>query len=275
MKPVHVGHCLDSQDRHRKSHSRHDALARREGVGHGLARHCPRPQKASEHLGIARAYGSYDELLADPEIEAIYNPLPNDGHVPWTLKAARAGKHVLCEKPMAMNARELSALKPLARKVHLAEAFMVRHHPQWIEVRELLRAGEIGRITHMHVAFQYYNDNPKDIRNQLKTGGGALYDIGCYAIVAGRWFFEAEPKRAAGMADRDPASSLIGCFRHCWISARAAYSRSRWPPKAYPPAHPHIRHHGQDGHHHSLQSAAGCTNHLFHEQWLVLVGPRR
>ncbi len=176
------------------------------------SRDVARAQRQATALGIPRAYGSYDELLADPEIEAIYNPLPNDSHVPWTLKAARAGKHVLCEKPMAMSARELSVLKPLARKVHIAEAFMVRHHPQWIEVRELLRRGEVGRVTHMHVAFQYYNDDPKDIRNQTKTGGGALYDIGCYAIVAGRWFFEAEPKRVAGMADRDPRSKIDRLF---------------------------------------------------------------
>ncbi|MDP9138845.1 MAG: Gfo/Idh/MocA family oxidoreductase [Pseudomonadota bacterium] len=169
------------------------------------SRDITRARRQAKALGIARAYGSYDELLADPNIEAVYNPLPNDGHVQWTVKAARAGKHVLCEKPMAMNARELSALKPFARKVHLAEAFMVRHHPQWLEVRERLRAGEIGRITHMQVTFHYYNDDRKNIRNQTKTGGGALYDIGCYAIVAGRWFFEAEPRRAVGMADRDPA----------------------------------------------------------------------
>lgn len=171
------------------------AIASRDGA---------RARQQAQALGIARAYGSYEELLADPDIEAIYNPLPNDGHVPWTLKAARAGKHVLCEKPMAMNAKELAVLRPLARKVHLAEAFMVRHHPQWLEVRDRLRGGEIGRLTHMHVAFHYYNDDRKNIRNRLKTGGGALYDIGCYAIVAGRWFFEAEPRRAAGMADRDP-----------------------------------------------------------------------
>jgi predicted dehydrogenase len=168
------------------------------------SREIARARRDARALGIAKAYGSYDELLADPDIEVIYNPLPNDGHVPWTLKAARAGKHVLCEKPMAMNARELSVLKPFARKVHIAEAFMVRHHPQWLEVRERLRGGEIGRITHIHVAFHYYNDDRKNIRNQVKTGGGALYDIGCYAIVAGRWFFEAEPRRAVGMADRDP-----------------------------------------------------------------------
>jgi predicted dehydrogenase len=168
------------------------------------SRDLARARGQAQRLGIAKAYGSYEQLLADPDIEAVYNPLPNDSHVPWTLRAAKAGKHVLCEKPMAMNAKELSVLKPLARKVHLAEAFMVRHHPQWIEVRERLRAGEIGRITHMHVAFHYYNEDRRDIRNQVKTGGGALFDIGCYAIVAGRWFFEAEPKRAAGMADRDP-----------------------------------------------------------------------
>jgi predicted dehydrogenase len=154
--------------------------------------------------GIARAYGSYEEVLEDPEVEIVYVPLPNNLHAEWTLKAAKAGKHVLCEKPMAMNAKELEKLKPLARKVHIAEAFMVRFHPQWMEARDRVRKGEIGRVTHIHVAFAYSNKDPKNIRNIAKTGGGALYDIGCYAIVAGRWFYEADPVRAAGLADRDP-----------------------------------------------------------------------
>ena len=153
--------------------------------------------------GFERAYGSYEELLADPEIEIVYIPLPNNLHVEWTAKAARAGKHVLCEKPMSMNAAELRKLKPHARKVHIAEAFMVRFHPQWIETRERVRKGEIGRVTHIHVAFAYNNTDPRNIRNIAQTGGGAIYDIGCYAIVAARWFFEAEPVRVAGLLDRD------------------------------------------------------------------------
>ncbi|WP_280151199.1 Gfo/Idh/MocA family oxidoreductase [Piscinibacter sp. XHJ-5] len=159
---------------------------------------------AAEKLGIPVAHGSYEALLADPGIEAIYNPLPNHLHVPWTLAAARAGKHVLCEKPMAMTAAELEVLRPHASRVHIREAFMVRHHPQWIQAREELRRGVIGELCFMQVPFSYFNDDPANIRNRPDIGGGALYDIGCYAIVAGRWFFEADPVRVIASLDRDP-----------------------------------------------------------------------
>jgi predicted dehydrogenase len=159
---------------------------------------------AAKSLGIARAYGSYEELLADPAIEAIYNPLPNHLHVPMTLAAARAGKHVLCEKPMALNAKELDLLRPFAERVHIREAFMVRFHPQWSETRELIRRGAIGELRFMHVPFSYFNNDPKNVRNIAAIGGGGLYDIGCYAITAGRWFFEREPERVVALVDRDP-----------------------------------------------------------------------
>jgi predicted dehydrogenase len=168
------------------------------------SRNLERAQAFARTNGIARAYGSYDQVLKDPEVELIYIPLPNHLHVEWAIKAAKAGKHVLCEKPIGMNAKEAEKLKPYARKVHIAEAFMVRFHPQWIETRDRVRKGEIGRVTHMHVVFAYNNLDPKNIRNIASTGGGALYDIGCYAIVAGRWFYEAEPVRAVGLSDRDP-----------------------------------------------------------------------
>jgi len=161
-------------------------------------------QAAADKLGIARAYGSYDELLADPSIEAIYNPLPNHLHVPMTLAAAQAGKHVLCEKPMSLTAAELDVLRPYASRVHIREAFMVRFHPQWIETRDLVRRGAIGELRFMHVLFSYFNADPANIRNLADIGGGALYDIGCYAIVAGRWFFEGNPKRVIATMDRDP-----------------------------------------------------------------------
>ncbi len=154
--------------------------------------------------GIPVAYGSYEELLADPTIDVIYNPLPNNLHVEWTLRAAQAGKHVLCEKPMAMNAAELERLRPVASQVHIAEAFMVRLHPQWIEVRDRVRAGELGELTHAHVAFAYTNTDPGNIRNISAVGGGALYDIGCYCVAAARWFFDAEVTRALALFDRDP-----------------------------------------------------------------------
>lgn len=162
-------------------------------------------EAAAARLGIPVAHGSYEALLADPRIEAVYNPLPNHLHVPMTLAAARAGKHVLCEKPMALTAAELDALRPYAARVHLREAFMVRHHPQWAEARERVRSGAIGEPRYLHVAFSYYNDDPANIRNQPGIGGGALYDIGCYAVVAGRWFYGGEPGRAAMIADHDPA----------------------------------------------------------------------
>jgi len=168
------------------------------------SRSLPQAEAAAASLGLTTAYGSYEALLADPTIEAIYNPLPNHLHVPMTLAAARAGKHVLCEKPMALSAAELEVLRPYASQVHLREAFMVRHHPQWLAAREQVRQGAIGELRTMQVAFSYFNADPANIRNRADIGGGALYDIGCYAIVAGRWFFEGEPERASATVDRDP-----------------------------------------------------------------------
>jgi predicted dehydrogenase len=168
------------------------------------SREAGKAKAAADALGIPVAHGSYEALLADPGIEAIYNPLPNHLHVPWTLAAAKAGKHVLCEKPMAMTAAELEALRPYASRVHIREAFMVRHHPQWINAREELRRGAIGELRYVQVPFSYFNDDPNNIRNRPDIGGGALYDIGCYAIVAGRWFFEADPVRVIASLDRDP-----------------------------------------------------------------------
>ena len=170
----------------------------------------------AQALGIPRAYGSYEDMLADPEIEAIYNPLPNHLHVPLTLQAAAAGKHVLCEKPIALSAEEAATLRAAAGRVRIEEAFMVRHHPQWQRARELLRAGRIGTPRAVQVAFSYFNDDPANIRNQAAIGGGALYDIGCYAILSGRWLFEAEPRRVlVARFQRQPkqsptASSLAG-----------------------------------------------------------------
>jgi len=161
-------------------------------------------EAAASTLGIAKAHGSYEALLADPTIEAIYNPLPNHLHVTLTLAAARAGKHVLCEKPMALTAADLEVLRPYASQVHIREAFMVRFHPQWVEVRERVRSGEIGEPRYMQVPFSYFNADPHNIRNRADIGGGALYDIGCYAIAAGRWFFEAEPERVIATFERDP-----------------------------------------------------------------------
>lgn len=162
-------------------------------------------REMAAELGTPAAYGSYEALLAAPDIEAVYNPLPNHLHVPLTLAAARAGKHVLCEKPVALTAAEAAQLKNAPPGILIAEAFMVRHHPQWLAARDLIRAGEIGELKAVNVLFSYFNDDPQNVRNQADIGGGGLYDIGCYAIVSGRFLFEAEPARVASLIDRDPA----------------------------------------------------------------------
>lgn len=163
-----------------------------------------RGRSTADSLGIPRSYGSYEALLADPEIEAIYNPLPNHLHVPLTLQAAAAGKHVLCEKPIAMTAAEAMQLREAAGKVLIAEAFMVRFHPQWLRARELVLSGRIGTLRVVQMSFGYNNVDPGNVRNKADIGGGGLYDIGCYAVVAGRYFLDAEPTRAISLVDRDP-----------------------------------------------------------------------
>jgi len=177
--------------------SRVDAIASRDPA---------KAQQAARELGAAKAYGSYEALLADPAIEAIYNPLPNELHVPWTLRALEAGKHVLCEKPIALTAAEAEALIAARQKSGklVAEAFMVRQHPQWRRARELANSGAIGRARAIQTFFSYYLMDPANIRN-IPPGGGGLYDIGCYAILTARFIFGAEPTRVIGVADFDPA----------------------------------------------------------------------
>jgi predicted dehydrogenase len=162
--------------------------------------------RAATALGIPAAYGSYEELLADPAIDAIYNPLPNPLHVLWTAKAAEAGKHVLCEKPLAVNADEARSLLAVRVRtgVLIGEAFMIRSHPQWLRVRRLIDDGRIGQLRAVMAFFSYFNVDPANIRNQLENGGGALYDIGCYCIQAARYGFGQEPSRVVGNIDRDP-----------------------------------------------------------------------
>ena len=181
----------------RCEHATVDAIASRDL---GKAR------EAAASLGIARAYGSYEELLADPEIDAIYNPLPNNMHVPWTIKAAEAGKHVLCEKPISMTVAEAKQLLPVRQRtgVKIGEAFMVDTHPQWIRVRELLDAGRIGELRAVMGFFSYYNVNPQNIRNIADAGGGGLMDIGCYMVHGARYAFRQEPTRAVALMERDP-----------------------------------------------------------------------
>jgi len=164
-------------------------------------------QFAAKRLAIPKAYGSYEELLADPEIDAIYNPLPNHLHVPWSIKALEAGKNVLCEKPIAMSAAEAQELLNVSgRYPHLKvmEAFMYRHHPQWQAVLQLVREGQIGDLENVHSFFSYRNIDPDNIRNRKDIGGGALMDIGCYCISLSRFLFAAEPKRLAARKESDP-----------------------------------------------------------------------
>ncbi|MCU1322735.1 MAG: oxidoreductase, Gfo/Idh/MocA family [Acidobacteriaceae bacterium] len=163
-------------------------------------------QQAAATLGIERAYGSYEELLADPTIEAIYNPLPNHLHVPWTIKAAEAGKHVLCEKPLSLTVAEAKTLVEVQARtgVMIGEAFMVRIHPQWLRTRELIAEGRIGDLRAIQGFFSYTNVNPANIRNIPEYGGGALMDIGCYPINIARFLFGEEPKRVMGCIERDP-----------------------------------------------------------------------
>jgi predicted dehydrogenase len=162
-------------------------------------------KKWAKALGIPKAYGSYEEMLADPSIEAVYNPLPNHLHVPLTLAAAKAGKHVLCEKPIAITAKEAKALKKAPRNIIIAEAFMVRHNPQWMAARDMVRKGVIGEVRAIQCLFSYFNRNPKNVRNMAKIGGGGLLDIGCYPITVARYIFGGEPSRVSSIIDRDPA----------------------------------------------------------------------
>ena len=174
-------------------------------IGAIASRDGARARHAAAALGIPLAYDSYEALLADPAIEAIYNPLPNHLHVPLTLQAAAAGKHVLCEKPIALTAQEALQLRAAAGKVLIAEAFMVRFHPQWLRARERVREGRIGTLRAVQMFFGYNNLDLGNVRNNADIGGGGLYDIGCYAIAAGRYFFDAEPLRGVALIDRDPA----------------------------------------------------------------------
>ncbi len=159
---------------------------------------------AAAKLGIDRAYGSYEDMLTDPDIEAVYNPLPNHLHVPLTLAAAKAGKHVLCEKPIALTAREAIKLKKLPKGILVAEAFMVRHNPQWITARDWVKQGVIGEVRAVQAYFSYFNRDPKNVRNMVNIGGGGMYDIGCYPITVARFIFGAEPARVIAAFDRDP-----------------------------------------------------------------------
>ena len=164
-------------------------------------------EAAANQLGIDRAYGSYEELLADPNVDAIYNPLPNHLHVPWSIKALEAGKHVLCEKPIGLTAAEGQQLVDAAAsypQLKVMEAFMYRHHPQWQRAKSIVDGGGLGELRTIQSFFSYFNKDSQNIRNQKEIGGGALMDIGCYNISLSRFLFAAEPTRVLGLIERDP-----------------------------------------------------------------------
>jgi len=171
------------------------------------SRQLEKAQVAARRLGIEKAYGSYEELLADCDVDAIYLPLPNHLHVPWAIKALKAGKHVLCEKPIGLNAAEAQELLEASRKfprLKVMEAFMYQHHPQWQWAKKRVFEGKIGELRTIQSFFSYYNSDPNNIRNKADIGGGGLMDIGCYCISLSRFIFGAEPRRVCGIMEEDP-----------------------------------------------------------------------
>ncbi len=170
------------------------------------SRNYKKAKEVADSLGIASAYGSYEDLLNDDSIEAIYNPMPNHLHVPWAIKALEAGKHILCEKPIALSVTEAEELAAAAKKypqLKAMEAFMYRFHPQWIEAKELLDSGEIGELKTIQSFFSYFLDDPSNVRSVAEWGGGGLMDIGCYNISLSRFIFGSEPKRVVATLDYD------------------------------------------------------------------------
>ncbi len=169
-----------------------------------------RARDVADRLGIPRAYGSYEELLADPDVDAIYIPLPNHLHAEWTIASARAGKHVLCEKPLAMTSAEAQEMVDVCASagVRLMEAFMYRLHPSWEAVREMVASGRIGALRAVQSWFSYFNDDPKNIRNVAAFGGGALMDIGCYSVNLSRMLFDGEPLDVEASVSRDPTTGV-------------------------------------------------------------------
>jgi predicted dehydrogenase len=173
----------------------------------GIASRDPeKARRAAADLNIPKSYGSYQEMLADPDIEAVYNPLPNHLHVPWSIRAAEAGKHVLCEKPISLTVAECRTLMDARDRtgVKIGEAFMVRTHPQWLRAREIVRSGQIGDLRAIECAFSYFNRDPANVRNVDGWGGGGLMDIGCYPIQISRFLFGQQPIRVVGRLELDP-----------------------------------------------------------------------
>jgi predicted dehydrogenase len=175
------------------------------------SRDLARAKAVASELGIEKAYASYQDLLADKDIDAVYNPLPNHLHMQWSIRALKAGKHVLCEKPIALSVAEAEQLAGVAAahpKLKAMEAFMYRFHPQWQTAQRLVREGRIGQLRTIHTTFSYFNDDPQNIRNQRDIGGGALMDVGCYPVSLSRFIFDDEPKRVLGVIERDPKTNI-------------------------------------------------------------------
>ena len=174
------------------------------------SRNLEKAKETAQALGIPKYYGSYEELLEDDEIEAIYNPLPNHLHVPWTIKCMEAGKHVLCEKPIALTTGDVKKLIELRDKtgVKVGEAFMVKTHPQWLSILELIKEGEIGELRAIQGFFSYFNRDATNIRNILEVGGVSIWDIGCYPVTTSRFIFGEEPRRVISLIERDPEMKI-------------------------------------------------------------------
>ena len=181
---------------HRSRNSKITALASRD---------LSKARSLSNRMKIPKYYGSYKELYRDPDIDIIYNPLPNHLHIKTSLEACHNGKHILLEKPLALNAKDIDPLIKAAKKnkVIIKEAFMVRHHPQWQWIKKYIKSGKIGKITNISSVFSYNNKDPKNIRNIQKYGGGAIYDIGCYPTVISRYLLDREPKKLVASAFKD------------------------------------------------------------------------
>lgn len=182
----------------------YNAVAEVVGVA---SRDLSKAQAVADRYRIPRSYGSYQELLADPQIDAVYIPLPNHMHVPYAIRSLEAGKHVLCEKPIALSVAEAETLVEAGRRhprLKLMEAFMYRHHPQWRWAREVVDSGQLGEVRTIQSFFSFYDDNPDSILHQPNYGGGGLMDIGCYPISLSRFLFRDEPLRVAGILEVDP-----------------------------------------------------------------------
>jgi predicted dehydrogenase len=201
------------------------------GVVYAIASRNDRTARdAASHLSIPVSYSSYQDLLDDPEVEAIYNPLPNHLHIEWTIKAMEAGKHVLCEKPLALNREDLLKLIKLRDRTGLtvSEAFMVRYHPQWLTARETVQEGHIGKLKNVQGFFSYFNDDKNNIRNIKEAGGGGIWDIGCYPVTTSRFIFDEEPLRVASVLEYDPETGIdrMGTVMMEFPSGQASFSCS-------------------------------------------------